>query len=200
MSNEKKEMLLEQNLEKIDLFMDKDLLTKNQKKKQETKFDHEMATGKISKGKKKEVAGDLVKPVAISKTKTVIKNYNDKGEKLTKAGTIDKRTGKLDPSSSRYKQLLAGRVKKDAIKVPYVEESSEEEDDEEFTIETIEATPPPPPSQTDIFLQKEIDFRKKMDGEMSKLMEKNKMLEQGLIFNNHLKQIDHLSRQTMLRF
>ena len=191
-----KKMLSVQDSEKVsEIAMKNDLLTVPQIEKKENLFVNEMKTGKISKGKKNQAGTDLEIPKNISKVKTVVKNYNEAGQRLTKKGELDKRAGVLDKESSRYKHIIAMRAKR-APSTPYIEDESSDESDLEFTIETIEPSIEP----TNTFIQKEVEKRKVMDDDMFKLIEENKKLKDSVYFNDHLRKIDILSRNTKLKF
>ena len=196
-----KKMLSVQDSEKVsEIAMKNDLLTVSQIEKKENLFANEMKTGKISKGRKKQGGTDLEIPKNISKVKTVVKNYNEAGQRLTKKGELDKRAGVLDKESSRYKHIIAMRAKR-APSIPYIEEESSDESDLEFTIETIEPSIEPSiVAPTEILIQKEVEKRKVMDDDMLKLIEENKKLKDSVYFNDHLRKIDSMARNTKMKF
>ena len=189
------------NSELIENFDQKNI-EKKETKTGKVQFETEMKIGLISKGKvaKETTHQDQKKKQAetVTKVKTIVKKFNEKGQRLTKKGEIDKRseTSAINIKTSRYKALLAEKKPK---RTAYVESDESDESDLEFTIETIEPTEPVVPKSTP-FIEKELEKRKKMDDEMFNLTEENKKLKQGLIFNNHLQSIDRMSRTVQMRF
>jgi hypothetical protein len=173
-------------------------------------FEQEMKTGCISKGNKPKEA--TIKGQKVIKTRTIVKQYNESGQRLTKKGTIDRRaeTSKLNMiNSTRYKEILAKKQKeKEKKKEPVltaIVDTDDSEDDLEFSIETVEQPEeikPIAPIQAvpNEYIEKEIEKRKKMDEDMFKLKEENQKLKDGMFFNNHLQQIDRMSRIVKLKF
>ena len=174
-------------------------------------FEQEMKTGCISKGNKPKEA--TITGQKAVKTRTIVKEYNEKGQRLTKKGTVDRRaeTSKQNMlKSARYKDILAQKQqeKKSQPILTAIVESDDSDDELEFSIETVETPEPIRPTApvpveiplTNMYIQKELEKRKKMDEEMFKLQEENKKLKDGLYFNAHLQTIDRMARVVKLKF
>jgi hypothetical protein len=181
------------------------------KKNNKIDFETEMKTGCISKGNKPKEA--TITGQKAVKTRTIVKQYNEQGQRLTKKGTVDKRaeTSKQNMlKSARYKDILAQKQqekKSQPILTPIVE-SDDSDDELEFSIETVDVPEEIRPSApvpvavplSNPYIENEIEKRKKMDEEMFKLQEENKKLKDGLYFNNHLQNIDRMARVVKLKF
>jgi hypothetical protein len=182
------------------------------KKDNKIDFETEMKTGCISKGnqpKESTITGQKA-----VKTRTIVKQYNEQGQRLTKKGTVDRRaeTSKQNMlKSARYKDILAKKQeekKSQPILTPIVESDDDSDDDLEFSIETVDipeeikqvAPTPVAPPQPNPYIENEISKRKKMDEEMFKLQEENKKLRDGIYFSNHLQTIDRMARVVKLKF
>jgi hypothetical protein len=177
------------------------------KKDNKIDFETEMKTGCISKGnqpKESTITGQKA-----VKTRTIVKQYNEQGQRLTKKGTVDRRaeTSKQNMlKSARYKDILAKKQeekKSQPILTPIVESDDDSDDDLEFSIETVdipEEIKPVAPPQPNPYIENEISKRKKMDEEMFKLQEENKKLRDGIYFSNHLQTIDRMARVVKLKF
>lgn len=170
-------------------------------------FGDEMEIGVISKGSRAKTKNtDNIKT-----KKIIVKNYNEQGQRLTKSGKIDKRVEtciKNLEKSSHYKEIIA---KKNALKndkvvyTPIVHDTDDSDDDLNFEIETEEVEKPvenpvEKPVVNDILINLEIEKRKKFDEKMFNLENENKKLKDSLIFNNHLTNIDRMSRRVKILF
>tara|TARA_R110000868_G_scaffold13919_3_gene65142 strand:+ start:378 stop:1082 length:705 start_codon:yes stop_codon:yes gene_type:complete len=131
---------------------------------------------------------------------------NEKGIKLNKDGTEDKRSANYY-NGPLYKSILARKKeavesepsKKKVVYTPIVE--SDSESDAEFEIE-FQPTPAPVVSQgTNDFLKKQEADREKMFSDQLKAMElENKKLKDDFHFNSHLNRISLSARSMKLKF
>jgi hypothetical protein len=182
----------------------------NTTEKNQIDFEQEMKTGCISKGNKPKEA--TIKGQKVIKTKTIVKQYNEAGQRLTKKGTIDRRaeTSKLNMlNSTRYKEILAKKQEEkeknsEPVLTAIVESDDDSDDDLEFSIETVEQPdeikPVAPIPASNHYIENEVEKRKKMDEDMFKLKEENQKLKDGIYFNDHLQRIDRMSRIVKLKF
>jgi len=135
---------------------------------------------------------------------------DDKGNKLKKDGTIDKRgeTGLNNLKNSRvYQQILENKKLKEKVgKVvsltPYVESSDSETEFESIKLE-LEPELPLPVSKggTDDFIRKQEAEREKMLADQIKTMElENKKLKDSFHYNSHLNRMQSLATNVKLKF
>jgi hypothetical protein len=142
---------------------------------------------------------------------------DDKGNKLKKDGTIDKRaeTGMNNLKKSRvYQQILENKKLKEqhgkvAVLTPYVDSS---ESENEFETENIklELEPELPATGvasggvskgTDDFIKKQEAEREKMLADQIKAMElENKKLKDSFHYNSHLNRMQSLATNVKLKF
>jgi hypothetical protein len=137
---------------------------------------------------------------------------DDKGNKLKKDGTIDKRaeTGMNNLKKSRvYQQILENKKLKEqhgkvAVLTPYVDSS---ESETEFETENIklELEPELPSGGvskgTDDFIKKQEAEREKMLADQIKAMElENKKLKDSFHYNSHLNRMQSLATNVKLKF
>ena len=133
---------------------------------------------------------------------------NEKGEKLTKKGTVDRRGEqglKNLEKSSVYKRILENKKLKEeskgkvAVYSPVVDDDTSE-DDIEFVIEEdpdIKAEK----SRTQIYLEKQEQIREsELKEQVKKFEEENKKLKESFNYNSHLNRISHMATSTKLKF
>jgi hypothetical protein len=133
---------------------------------------------------------------------------NEKGEKLTKKGTVDRRgeTGLKNLQKSRvYQQILENKKLKEttkgkvAVYSPIVDDSSSE-DDIEFVIEEdpdIKAEK----TRTQQYLEKQEQIREsELKEQVKKFEEENKKLKESFNYNSHLNRLNHMSTAVKLKF
>lgn len=151
-----------------------------------------------------------VKPVKKKRTKTkkTPPLRNEKGIKLNKDGTEDKRSANFY-NGPLYKSILARKKeveetpKKKVVYTPIVE--SDSDTDVEFEIELMQPAPTPLPVEqhngTNEYLKKQEAEREKMLSEQIKAMElENKKLKDDFHFNSHLNRISLSARNMKLKF
>lgn len=151
-----------------------------------------------------------VKPVKKKRTKTkkTPPLRNEKGIKLNKDGTEDKRSANFY-NGPLYKSILARKKeaeetpKKKVVYTPIVE--SDSDTDVEFEIELMQPAPTPIPVEqhngTNEYLKKQEAEREKMLSEQIKAMElENKKLKDDFHFNSHLNRISLSARNMKLKF
>jgi hypothetical protein len=133
---------------------------------------------------------------------------NEKGEKLTKKGTVDRRGEqglKNLEKSSVYKRILENKKLKEetkgkvAVYSPVVDDDTSE-DDIEFVIEEdpdIKADK----SRTQMYLEKQEQIREsELKEQVKKFEEENKKLKESFNYNSHLNRISHMATSTKLKF
>jgi hypothetical protein len=136
---------------------------------------------------------------------------DDKGNKLKKDGTIDKRaeTGMNNLKKSRvYQQILDNKklketVGKVAILTPYVDSSDSENEfeTENIKLELEPELPAPVSKGTDDFIKKQEAEREKMLADQIKAMElENKKLKDSFHYNSHLNRMQSLATNVKLKF
>jgi len=136
---------------------------------------------------------------------------DDKGNKLKKDGTIDKRaeTGMNNLKKSRvYQQILENKklketVGKVAVLTPYVDssESETEFETENIKLELEPELPAPVSKGTDDFIKKQEAEREKMLADQIKAMElENKKLKDSFHYNSHLNRMQSLATNVKLKF
>lgn len=155
-----------------------------------------------------------VKPVKKKRTKTkkTPPLRNEKGIKLNKDGTEDKRSANFY-NGPLYKSILARKKeveetpKKKVVYTPIVE--SDSDTDVEFEIELMQPVSAPAPTPlpveqhngTNEYLKKQEAEREKMLSEQIKAMElENKKLKDDFHFNSHLNRISLSARNMKLKF
>lgn len=148
-----------------------------------------------------------VKPVKTRRTKRTKTPpmRNEKGIKLNKDGTEDKRSANFY-NGPLYKSILARKKQeepeKKVVYTPIVE--SDSESDVEFEIEIQASAPAPAPvvSQgTNDYLKKQEADREKIFSDQLKAMElENKKLKDDFHFNSHLNRISLSARSMKLKF
>lgn len=129
---------------------------------------------------------------------------NEKGIKLNKDGTEDKRSANFY-NGPLYKSILARKKEatdeKKVVYTPIVE--SDSESDVEFDITPIASQPIPIPTSqgTNDYLKKQEADREKMFSDQLKAMElENKKLKDDFHFNSHLNRISLSARSMKLKF
>ena len=133
---------------------------------------------------------------------------NEKGERLTKKGTVDKRgeQGLANLQKSKvYQQILENKKLKQetqgkiAVYSPIVDDSSSE-DDVEFVIEEdpdIKAER----TQTKLYLEKQEQIREQeLKEQLKKFEEENKKLKESFNYNSHLNRISTMATSVKLKF
>ena len=133
---------------------------------------------------------------------------NEKGEKLTKKGTVDRRGEqglKNLEKSSVYKRILENKKLKEetkgkvAVYSPIVDDDTSD-DDIEFVIEEdpeIKAEK----TRTQIYLEKQEQIREsELKEQVKKFEEENKKLKESFNYNSHLNRISHMATSTKLKF
>jgi hypothetical protein len=200
-----KEKILIDNETKTELNKKITKTSKINKKEQEMILEQELNRDCISKGEGTKTARESV----VKKVKTVVKRFNDKGERITKKGNVDKRSELGKERFKKYQELIAQRKMEKqppiAIKTPYVESDDSDEDNIEFTIETIDALESQPiapvaPTKVNPYLEEERERLKKANDDMLKLKIENEKLKDNMFFNSHLNAIDKMSRSVKLKF
>jgi len=191
--------------EKEEIKIDNKQKTKSRSNKtiDTTLFEQEMKSDCVKKGKPVKTATNDVK-----KVKTLVKRYNEKGERITKKGTVDRRAEIGRERFRKYKEIIEERkASNPVVKTPYVESDDSDEDNIEFTIETInelESAPivpvKPTPVKINPYLEEEREKLKKAHDDMLKLQEENKKLKESVFLNSHLQTLDKMSRQVKLKF
>lgn len=134
---------------------------------------------------------------------------NEKGIKLNKDGTEDKRSANYY-SGPLYKAILARKkeaadvsevTKKKVVYTPIVESDSESDVEFEITPSELIPTPPVVSQGTNDYLKKQEADREKMFSDQLKAMElENKKLKDDFHFNSHLNRISLSARSMKLKF
>lgn len=133
---------------------------------------------------------------------------NEKGEKLTKKGTVDRRgeTGLKNLQKSRvYQQILENKKLKEetqgkvAVYSPIVDDDTSD-DDIEFVIEEdpdIKAEK----TRTQMYLEKQEQIREQeLREQLKKFEDENKKLKESFNYNSHLNKISHMASNVKLKF
>lgn len=133
---------------------------------------------------------------------------NEKGEKLTKKGTVDRRGEqglKNLEKSSVYKRILENKKLKEetkgkvAVYSPIVDDDTSD-DDIEFVIEEdpeIKAEK----TRTQVYLEKQEQIREQeLKEQVKKFEEENKKLKESFNYNSHLNRINHMATSVKLKF
>jgi len=220
--NKKKEDLeqnqsnnIEQKPESVVQVSESQIETKRKAKleqEQELRTERLNATGNdrlVREMQKNEIA--RVKPVKkrTKRTKTPPLR-NEKGIKLNKDGTEDKRSANFY-NGPLYKAILERKkmkedevIKKKVVYTPIVE--SDSESDVEFDIEVITPTPAPVQQNagTNDYLKKQEEERQKqlLDAkrQLEVIEQENKKLKDDFHFNSHLNRISLSARSMKLKF
>lgn len=158
----------------------------------------------------KELKNDEIKRVKkgrpVKEPKVVVRN--DKGEKLTKKGTVDKRSeqGLKNLQNSKVyqrilenKKLKAENKDKVAVFSPIVDDDTSD-DDVEFVIEE-DPDIKEERSQTKLYLEKQEQIREQeLKEQLKKFEEENKALKEKFQYNTHLNRISHMASSVKLKF
>jgi hypothetical protein len=133
---------------------------------------------------------------------------NEKGEKLTKKGTVDRRGEqglKNLEKSSVYKRILENKKLKEeskgkvAVYSPIVDDDTSD-DDIEFVIEE-DPEMKAEKTRTQMYLEKQEQIREQeLKEQVKKFEEENKKLKESFNYNSHLNRISHMATSTKLKF
>jgi len=180
---------------------DKETGLKNPEKIQTTKeanFEKELKKDEIVREKPPKKAGRPKKEVV----------RNEKGERLTKKGTVDKRAeqGLVNLQKSKvYQKILENKKLKEetkgkvAILSPIVDDDTSE-DDIEFTIEE-DPDIKQERTQTKLYLEKQEQIRQQeLKEQLKKFEDENKKLKESFNYNSHLNRISTMATSVKLKF
>lgn len=180
---------------------DKETGLKNPEKIQTTKeanFEKELKKDEIVREKPPKKAGRPKKEVV----------RNEKGERLTKKGTVDKRAeqGLVNLQKSKvYQKILENKKLKETTKgkvvtlSPIVDDDTSE-DDIEFTIEE-DPDIKQERTQTKLYLEKQEQIREQeLKEQLKKFEEENKKLKDSFNYNSHLNRISTMATSVKLKF
>jgi hypothetical protein len=156
---------------------------------------------------KNELKNDVIPRKKMGRPKKEVLR-NEKGERLTKKGTVDKRgeTGLQNLQKSRvYQQILENKKLKEetkgkvAILTPIVDDDTSE-DDVEFVIEE-DPDIKEEKTRTQLYLQKQEQIREQeLKEQLKKYEDENKALKEKFNYNSHLNKISHMASNVKLKF
>ena len=165
---------------------------------QKTNFEKELKKDEIKREKPPAKAGRPKKEVL----------RNEKGERLTKKGTVDKRAEasmKNLQKSRVYQQILENKKLKEetkgkvAVFSPIVDDDTSE-DDVEFVIEE-DPDIKEERTQTKLYLEKQEQIREQeLKEQLKKFEEENKKLKESFNYNSHLNRISTMATSVKLKF
>lgn len=164
----------------------------------EANFEKELKKDEIVREKPPKKAGRPKKEVV----------RNEKGERLTKKGTVDKRAeqGLVNLQKSKvYQKILENKKLKEetkgkvAILSPIVDDDTSD-DDIEFVIEEDQDMKQER-TQTKLYLEKQEQIRQQeLKDQLNKFEEENKKLKESFNYNSHLNRISNMATSVKLKF
>lgn len=164
----------------------------------EANFEKELKKDEIVREKPPKKAGRPKKDVV----------RNEKGERLTKKGTVDKRAeqGLVNLQKSKvYQKILENKKLKEetkgkvAILSPIVDDDTSD-DDIEFVIEEDQDMKQER-TQTKLYLEKQEQIRQQeLKDQLNKFEEENKKLKESFNYNSHLNRISNMATSVKLKF
>lgn len=198
-----------------DLVQDAENIELENHSPEETSLQNPKSTNQLSKKStlEKELKKDEIRrenPTPVVKLgrpkKEVLRN--EKGEKLTKKGTVDRRgeQGMKNLQKSRvYQQILENKKLKEetkgkiAVYSPIVDDDTSE-DDIEFVIEE-DPDIKEERTQTKLYLEKQEQIREQeLKEQLKKFEEENKKLKESFNYNSHLNRISTMATNVKLKF
>jgi len=164
----------------------------------EANFEKELKKDEIVREKPPKKAGRPKKEVV----------RNEKGERLTKKGTVDKRAeqGLVNLQKSKvYQKILENKKLKEetkgkvAILSPIVDDDTSD-DDIEFVIEE-DPDMKQERTETKLYLEKQEQIRQQeLKDQLKKFEEENKKLKESFNYNSHLNRISTMATSVKLKF
>jgi len=164
----------------------------------EANFEKELKKDEIVREKPPKKAGRPKKEVV----------RNEKGERLTKKGTVDKRAeqGLVNLQKSKvYQKILENKKLKEetkgkvAILSPIVDDDTSD-DDIEFVIEE-DPDMKQERTQTKLYLEKQEQIRQQeLKDQLKKFEDENKKLKESFNYNSHLNRISTMATSVKLKF
>lgn len=186
-----------ENQNQKETLKDETLNQDSNKIKSEIQFEKELKNDEIKRVKK----GRPVK-----EPKVVVRN--DKGEKLTKKGTVDKRSeqGLKNLQNSKVyqrilenKKLKAENKDKVAVFSPIVDDDTSD-DDIDFVIEEDPDIKEEKSKTQEYLVQQERIRENELKEQLKKFEEENKALKEKFQYNTHLNRISHMASSVKLKF